>query len=53
MNSKMIGRCDNCDQPYCCECSNAELWGSYCSETCEKEKLAEHSEKQKVTKGKR
>lgn len=36
-NSKMIGRCENCNQDYCQECSNAKFWDRYCSKDCEKD----------------
>lgn len=35
MNSKCIGTCENCDQAYCIECSDAEEYLRFCSKVCE------------------
>lgn len=36
-NSKMLAKCENCNQDYCCECTNAEEWAKFCSRQCEEE----------------
>lgn len=38
MNNKMIGRCDNCGQDYCQECTEGVTkWELFCSTSCEAE----------------
>ena len=32
MNNKMIGRCENCDQDYCQECSENGNWMTNCGD---------------------
>lgn len=33
-NNKLIGKCKNCDQDYCMECSNHIGWDLFCSDAC-------------------
>ena len=48
MNNKMIGRCENCDQDYCQECSENGNWQKFCSDKCEREHAADQQEQAKV-----
>ena len=36
-NNQMIGKCKNCGQDYCQECSINKNWQEFCSDICEKE----------------
>jgi len=37
VNNKMIGKCKECDQDYCQECSENENWEEFCSTKCEED----------------
>ena len=45
MNNKLIGKCKNCDQWYCMECSENEHWEEFCSGNCEREYEKQENEK--------
>jgi hypothetical protein len=36
-NNQMIGKCVNCGQDYCQECSDHKDWELYCSTKCKEE----------------
>jgi len=43
VNNKMIGRCENCNQDYCQECTDDGCdWKRFCSLACEREWHAYH-----------
>jgi len=43
-NNLMIGKCKNCGQDYCQECSTNEDWMNFCSIECEEEYEGEYED---------
>lgn len=37
MSNQLIGKCKNCNQDYCQNCSENTNWQNFCSTACEKE----------------